>query len=284
MKEKLIALDMDGTLLTSDKKIPEANKEAIKKAQSAGHQVMICSGRPHGSLITYLEEEGLGDLPISASNGSVTLVDEKIIHIASMDHVKAHQVVSWLNEKQYPFNIYTDHGVFCPPTILDRAKLALQTVPPIHMNIEMLEIYLANNDVSFFESWDDLPKELEIFKIYVFTPHPDQKIAFENYAHCLQGLTVTSSFQDNVEISDREGHKGTGLKAIADHYNIPMNDTVAIGDNFNDEGMLKVAGLAIAMGNAEESIKKMCHAVTLTNDELGVAHAIETYVLGNTII
>jgi len=278
----LVALDMDGTVLTNDKKFPEKNKQAIRKAKAAGHQIMICSGRPHDSLTAYLVEEGLGDLPISASNGSVTLIDGKIIHQVAMNHSTARQAFDWLNQEGYPFNLYTNQGIFCLSTILTRATHALETAPNVtgmYLNIDMLEAYLAKNDVIYFETWDDLPKELEIFKFYVFTPDPTKKVAFETFLQTLQGLTVTSSFSDNVEISDRKGHKGTGLKALADYFNIPMSDTVAIGDNFNDEGMLKVAGLSIAMGNAEEEIKALADVVTLTNEEFGVAHAIETYVL-----
>jgi len=193
------------------------------------------------------------------------------------------QALKWLNEHDYPFNLYTNQGVFCPMAVLERADKALSTAPSRSdehfLNIEMLEAYLAKNDVIHFESWADLPEELEIFKFYVFTPDPIKKIEFETFARSLGGLTVTSSFPDNVEISDKNGHKGTGIAAVANHFNIPMKDTVAMGDNFNDLGMLEVAGFAVAMGNAEEEIKQIADVVTLTNDEFGVAHAIKVYVL-----
>jgi hydroxymethylpyrimidine pyrophosphatase-like HAD family hydrolase len=68
---------------------------------------------------------------------------------------------------------------------------------------------------------------------------------------------------------------------MAEYYNIPIENTVAIGDNFNDVPMLEVAGLSVAMGNADPSVKEIADVVTLTNNEHGVAHAIEKYVLTN---
>jgi hypothetical protein len=78
---------------------------------------------------------------------------------------------------------------------------------------------------------------------------------------------------------DEKGNKGYGLKAVAKHYNIPLEQTIAIGDNFNDVPMLEAAGLSVAMGNAEPEVKEMCDIVTRTNDEHGVAYAIRQFVL-----
>lgn len=283
MSRKLIALDMDGTFLTSQKEIPAANKQAVKKAQLAGHLVMICSGRPHDSLIPFLQEAQLGDLPISACNGSVTMVEGEIIHSVGMDFEVAKKAYDWLIEHDYPFTLYTNKGIFCPQKILNQAEKALEKVPmradEHALNVAMLEEYLANNSATHFALWQELPAALQIYKFYIFTPDPTKKKAFEAFATLLSGLTVTSSYYDNVEISDANGHKGTGIIAVAKHFGINIADTVAIGDNFNDEGMLKIAGLAIAMGNAEDGIKELADVVTLTNDEFGVAHAIENYVL-----
>ena len=280
---KLIALDMDGTLLTTQKEISVENRQAIKDAQSAGHIVMICSGRPHDSLISYLKKEGLGDLPISASNGAITLVEGDIIHRVKMDLSIVNQLFVWLDEKEYPFNLYTNQGIFGPPTFLERAEKGLKAAPPREnthfVNLGLIAEYLDKVAAISFESWDELPTDLEVFKFYVFTPEPDKKMAFETFAHGLRNLTVTSSYADNVEISDVAGHKGTGIIAVANHFNIPIENTVAIGDNFNDLGMLEVAGFSVAMGNAEEEIKQIADVVTLTNDESGVAHAIKEYIL-----
>ncbi|NGY88269.1 HAD hydrolase family protein [Bacillus megaterium] len=76
-----------------------------------------------------------------------------------------------------------------------------------------------------------------------------------------------------------KGNKGNGLKVMAKYFGIPLEDTVAIGDQFNDIPMFKVAGLSIAMANAEQEVKELSDVITLTNDENGVAYAIDNYVL-----
>jgi Cof subfamily protein (haloacid dehalogenase superfamily) len=142
-----------------------------------------------------------------------------------------------------------------------------------------MEEYTNKFPVTYTKAFADIPENAEIFKFFMMTPSMDKKATAKEFARGVGGLTVTSSFEDNVELSDATAHKGTGLTAVAKHFNIPMEDTVAMGDNYNDSGMLEAAGLSIAMENAEDGIKKISDAVTLTNDEDGVAHAINKYIL-----
>lgn len=283
MSQRLIAIDMDGTLIDSNKKLPETNKQAIREAQAAGHLVMICSGRPHEPLMDYLAKEGLGDLPVSASNGTCTFVEGRIIDTVAMDHAITGLVVTWLIEQAYPVNLYTNEGVWGHVDFLRNAKREADRFPEPtdaqgHSYTLMAE-YTQSTVRKVFTTWADIPATLSVFKLFVYIPDPANKQAFEAYAHTVAGITVTSSYPNNVEISDAQGHKGAGLAAVAKHYGIPMAQTVAIGDNFNDLGMLQVAGLSIAMENAETAIKDMAHVVTLSNDDAGVAYAIRTHVL-----
>jgi hydroxymethylpyrimidine pyrophosphatase-like HAD family hydrolase len=89
---------------------------------------------------------------------------------------------------------------------------------------------------------------------------------------------VTSASPFNLEVTHINGNKGYGLKAMASYFNIPIENTVAIGDEKNDLPMLNIAGLSIAMGNAEEEVKLSSDVVTLSNDENGVAYAFEKYI------
>ena len=280
--KKLIALDMDGTLLTDAKTISPENKQAIKDAQAAGHTVMICSGRPHVSLKAFLEEAGFGDLPISASNGTITIVDEKVINQVTMDKVVAEKVFAWLISNEFPFNLYTNQGVFCHSMFFDWAWQAAKLRPDFEerkSEFERIEDYFKKTAETYFDKWEELPTDLGIFKFFVLTSLPTRKVMLQNFAQTVTQITYTSSFTDNVEISDVNGHKGAGITAVANHFGIPIENAIAMGDNFNDLGMLKVAGLSVAMGNAEPEIKATADFVTLTNDEHGVAHAIQKYVL-----
>jgi len=286
MRKRLIALDIDGTLLDNARRIPDENIQAIKEAQRAGHMVMICSGRPHDSLLTFLKEEGMPDLPVSASNGSLTIVEGKIIHQVSMDLLVVEQLVAFLEKGEYPYNVFTEEGVVGHSAFLKRSKQALtdnpeqaQAMLARGMDYDGLVKYMAQVVSNHFTEWQEFPTERSVVKLYIYTPCPEKKAALTTFAATLPDLTVTSSFPDNIEISAAAGHKGTGVMAVADYFNIPIADTVAVGDNFNDKGMFETAGFGIAMGNAEAEIKELADVVTLPNDEFGVAHAIRTFIL-----
>lgn len=283
LSKKLIAIDMDGTLLSSDHQISAVNKKAIKDAQAAGHIVMICSGRAHDRVLVTLEEEGLSGLPISASNGAVALVDETIIDRICMNRESAAKIYDWLDALDYPFQVFTETGFYRPEGFVERAKHEFITTPRVkhpHFNdLNKMEAYLKNSPATYITQSFDIPAEASVFKFYIYAPDMNKKATAIAFEKSIADLTITSSFEDNVEISDIKANKGTGLAVVANHFNIQMADTIAIGDNYNDLAMLEAAGTAVAMGNAEAGIKEISNFVTLTNDENGVAHAIDKYVL-----
>ena len=122
-------------------------------------------------------------------------------------------------------------------------------------------------------------EDLTIQKFFVLTLNDDNRTALANYLEGISTIAITSSSPLNIEVMDQYGNKGSALKKVAEHYNIPLHNTVAIGDNFNDIPMLEVAGLSVAMGNAEPQVKEICDVVTQSNAEDGVAYAINNHVL-----
>jgi len=275
---KLIAIDMDGTLLSSDKKISTENKKALKEAQDVGHIVMICTGRHHESLKKYLRTENL-DFPISASNGSIIMTSEKIIHETSMESSKATQIFKWLKQERYPFKFYTDEGAFCIEGFLELSKQAHDQASNHEGEHWSWDVFLDHQKKSNLRTVLALPKANHIYKFFVYTPQNEKKEALNRWLEELGGIHHTSSMDDNVEIMGVDGHKGTGILQMAKHFGIPLENTVAIGDNYNDIPMLESAGAAIAMGNGEAAVKEICDLVTLTNDEDGVAYAIRNFIL-----
>ena len=96
----------------------------------------------------------------------------------------------------------------------------------------------------------------------------------------IDGLEINSSWWDNLEMLEAGVHKGAAVRALAERLNLPMEQVMAIGDNENDLSMFEVAGLSVAMGNGTDRAKESADWVTLTNEEDGVAHAIEKAVFG----
>jgi len=283
VERKLIALDVDGTLITSDGRITDENKAAIRAAQAAGHVVAVCTGRAHDAIALLLMEEGLGDLPVSGSNGAATMVDGQLIDCIPMKRDVALEVATWLDAQKFGHKIYTDLGVYVQRDYFSRMEADLALAPvgkvPHSEVLARMKRYTQRFPVTFVDGVADVPNDAKILKFYVYTPSAGRKAESRRFGEGVEHVMVTTSLPNNIEISDTKGHKGNGACALARHFGIPMEHVVVMGDNYNDMGMFEVAGLAVAMGNGEDAMKEMADVVTLTNDESGVAHAIYEYVL-----
>ncbi len=281
---KLIAIDMDGTLFSSSHTISQENIQAIQEATKQGHIVMICSGRPHNNLVEFIADEMGLILPVAGSNGAVSFVDNKILHTAPLDLEICRKIATFLEAEKHPYKFYTNKGVFIMDSFYERTEKELLQAPiskepqfTVEMYTETMKKFEART-IKTFSELEEI-EGLEIFKTYVSTPLSERKESVTLFLNSLENIGFTSSAFYNIEIMSIDGHKGTGLRRIAEHYKIPTENTIAIGDNFNDVPMMEIAGLAIAMDNAEEEIKEICDVVTKSNDENGVAYAIRKYVL-----
>lgn len=282
---KLIALDMDGTLLSSNLEISNENLQAIQTAKEAGHIVMICSGRAKEDALKLLEEYKLS-LPVGASNGAIVYVDGKVINSRCLQNDKVYKLAKLLESEGFPYKLYTNKGVYSPYTWQDQVMQAFEeNKHALDVTLKELERITEkqkkSNLITDFQKIEDVVNntELEISKFFILTFNAEHRTQLLSVLQEDTDISVTASAPTNVEIMDKHGHKGNGLQEMAAYFNIPIEDTIAIGDNFNDVPMLQVAGLSVAMGNAEEDVKKLCDVVTLTNNEHGVAHAIEQFVL-----
>jgi Cof subfamily protein (haloacid dehalogenase superfamily) len=284
--KKLIAIDLDGTLLSSNIEISEVNVQAIQKAQKAGHVVMICSGRAPEDIKTVISQTPL-ECPVAGSNGTMVLADGKLLSQISIDKNNVKTVANILNENKYPFKIYSSQGIFVASTWTERMLAFLEQNQEVSKGLTpkeykfMTEQPKETDTIKIFDHIDDVLNKENIAVQKFFIPTISGKTELISKLNEIEGISITTSGPFNIEIMDTNGHKGNGIKVMAEYYNIPIENTVAIGDNFNDVPMLEVAGLSVAMGNADPSVKEIADVVTLTNNEHGVAHAIEKYVLTN---
>ena len=122
-------------------------------------------------------------------------------------------------------------------------------------------------------------KELNIYKFVFIEDDKDKLLDFREKLKSIEKINISSSWSNNIEVMDESVSKGSGLKHLCKSLNIDRSQVVAIGDNENDISMFEMSGLAIAMENGDEIAKKHSHVVTDTNDQNGVAKAIEEYVL-----
>ncbi|MGG3844344.1 Cof-type HAD-IIB family hydrolase [Aeribacillus composti] len=283
---KLVAIDLDGTLLSSNLSISEENHTAIREAQNEGNIIMICSGRAPESIRELLDEYDLA-CPFAASNGTVVVIEGEKPKYISMNKQNMLEVAEILESYGVPYKLYTNDGIWMPEDWSAKVRSALQSNPELAKCLleseykQFIEQPKRTDNNRYFRHIQDVINrgDLSVQKFFIlqFNQHTRKEIMeqLENIA----GIAVTTSGDYNIEIMDEKGNKGYGLKAVAKHYNIPLEQTIAIGDNFNDVPMLEAAGLSVAMGNAEPEVKEMCDIVTRTNDEHGVAHAIRQFVL-----
>lgn len=271
---KLIALDLDGTLLSPDKKISQENIEAIHNMQRMGHIVMISSGRAPEDIKAILRKYNLS-CPIAGSNGTIVEVENKIISNTTMVPQDVGSIVNMLEELNIPYSLYTNQGIYFPDDWTTRVKTSLQGITNERYN-RFTEKPQPSVQVHFFTDYQSLllSNELNVNKIFILSFHPEKREELITLLSEYSNITITSSSPVNVEIMHRDGHKGIGLKRMAEYFHIPLEETVAIGDNWNDVPMLECAGFSIAMDNADDEVKKLCNYVTLSNINHGVAHAL----------
>lgn len=283
---KLIAIDMDGTLLSSNLTISSENLQAIREAQNQGNVVMICSGRAPENILELLDEYRLS-CPVGASNGTVVMIEGKEPQMISLTNEEVQETAKILETYRAPYKLYTNKGIWVPEHWMDHVQEALNANQELKNRLTDLEYRQLTEqpketvNIRLFRNVQDVINRSDLFvqKFFILQFQPQMREKMMKDLQNLCGVAVTTSGIYNIEVMNKNGNKGFGLKTVARHFNIPIENTIAIGDNFNDVPMMEAAGLSVAMGNAEPEVKEICDVVTKTNDEHGVAYAIQQYVL-----
>ena len=271
MNYDLIAIDIDGTLVTTSHTIADPVFEAIQRVLRAGKKIVLCTGRPFPGAKPYMEELGLtdeGDFMITYHGALVQRTDtlEEIIHykLTHEDLLEWHTLATDLNSH---FHSVRNDGVYTDARDLDRFALVEPTVNNIPLRIRTMNEMKQDMTYSKFLMAD----EFEIIQ------NLEEHIPTE----MRQKYTVVRSMPNTIEVLNKKASKGQSLKELARRLNIPQERIMAIGDSGNDIDMVEYAGLGVAMGNAIPEVKKVADVVTDTVDDFGVATAINRYFFGN---
>jgi Cof subfamily protein (haloacid dehalogenase superfamily) len=227
--------------------------------------------------------------PLAGSNGTVVQAEGKTLGMVSMNRENIVQIAKKLDDERTPYRIYTNQGIFVPEDWSERVNTNLQgdTIKVEGLSDELFkritEQPQQSDLLNYFKDYHELfgREDLKVQKFFILTLNQQKKSELATYLSNISGAAATSSGPMNIEVMDKDGNKGNALKIMADYYGISMADTVAMGDNFNDIPMLKVAGFSIAMGNADPAVKQLCKAVTLSNTENGVSYAMEQFILNH---
>lgn len=284
---KLIAVDLDGTLLNEENQISKKNLEAIKFAQANGVEVVIATGRAHFDVQTIFKETGLKTWIIGANGATIHQPNGELFHSISINRQDAFQILNWLEQEEYYYEIFSKDSILSPQngrellTIeMDRVKSANPEVS-IEQLIEAAEKQYSQTGFSFISSCKELiDTDVDVYNILAFSFDEEKLQKGKAQFKDMKDVTMVTSAQHNFEFEHKKASKGIALEILAKKLALNLADTAAVGDSFNDLSMFRMAGRSAAMGNAPEEIKNSCQEVTLTNIDDGVAHFIYSLLRG----
>jgi len=270
---RLLALDLDDTLLRSDLTISYQTRNAIKKAEEAGVIVVLASGRIPAAMDQFAGLLGMHKKTgyLICNNG--TLIQEshtgKIVYEIRMDVKTALTAFDLADAEGFPLQIYEDDIMYVSRhneyTGYDQKLTGLRQVV-----VENFRGMVGGGCHKLLIPGD--PKLLVPLESILRTYLGDS-------------ITIFTSKPYFLEILPANTNKGTALEKVADFLGINQKDVMAIGDSMNDEAMLKWAGMGVAMANSDERIKNIADLVTTRdNDDDGVAEVIEKYILSKTAV
>lgn len=278
---KLIAVDLDGTLLNEENKISEQNLEAIKFAQDKGIEVVIATGRAHFDVQTIFEKTGLKTWIIGANGATIHQPNGELFHSVSINRQDAFQILNWLEQEEYYYEIFSNDSILSPQhgreliTIeMDRVKSA-NPENSMEQLIKAAKKQYSQNGLSFISSCKELiDTDVDIYNILAFSFDEEKLQKGKAQFKDMKDVTMVTSAKHNFEFEHKNASKGIALEILAKKLGISLADTAAIGDSFNDLSMFQTAGRSAAMGNAPAEIKNSASEVTKTNTDDGVAHYI----------
>lgn len=271
MNYRLLAMDMDGTVLNRDKQISPRTGDAIRRGLAGGKEILFATGRCPSEMTEYLRE--FPEMRYAMCLSGALIFDAKsgnALSAVTISSELAEQVLKIADQLDVMVNIYAGNDVF-----VEKRR---------HGNMEYFNCQCFAALYDSCAVWvDDIRSVLrdragEIYKINFYC---HDRETWEKGRQLLEKLPLTynSGIPLNFEISPQNVNKGMGLEILSRVTGIPVSDMIAVGDEGNDLEMVQNAGLGVAMGNAIEPVKAVADVITNDCDHDGVAEMIEKYLL-----
>jgi len=286
---KLIASDMDGTLLNDKMQVSNGNAQAILDAQAAGIQFVVATGRGLTEAQPLLAAQNLHPAFITLNGAQVFDEKNQLVVDIPLSAAMTTYVSDDLKARGIYFELITNQGIYSDSKVAriqNVADLLVDLNPDTSYKIAVVlaAARLELMNINYVDNYDALLKTpgIEIMKIIAFSPdHQAALDAPKAKFNATGELVVTSSSANNIEINNIHAQKGSALTEFAKQRGISMDEVMTLGDNLNDESMIRQAKYGVAMGNAVPEIKALAWAQTATNLDDGVAKAIQRAIAIN---
>ncbi|EKE02475.1 MAG: hypothetical protein ACD_20C00380G0002 [uncultured bacterium] len=265
-KIKLIALDIDGTILNKEFHVSDRVKNTIARAIDSGIYVILATGRMYSATVPIASNLGI-KTPLITYQGSMVREfydsEDILMHYTiSAEHSK--MVLNELRKFDHQINVYLDDEMF------------------VEKETDILKEYAARRHITYHkvDSFDKVT-DLTPTKILVMDNTPEKATEIRDYLRSKYSdiLNISKSTPLYCEVVNNQASKGHAILFLAEKWGIKQSEIMVIGDQDNDMDMLEIAGLPVAMGNAEEGLKSIAKYITDTVDNNGAALAIEKFVL-----
>ena len=260
MKYKLIALDVDGTLLNDDYLLTEKTKYAVNRAHEAGAQIVLCTGRGPQNTLPLLTELGLEGVVIT-HNGAATVQsnNQSLLHQVTFRAEEIKPFIEYCREQQAHFALNSSFELY--------VEVYNEAVKAIYDKF-MLEPIVTKDAVKL---------DIAMVKLSAFSEQTKMDQIEADWKAMESPLSIIRSGHRFIDIMHAEASKGHALRRLAEDLGIEQAEIMAIGNYYNDSEMIVYAGLGIAMDNSPEPVKLQANAMTSSNNEDGVYQAIMKY-------
>lgn len=265
MDYQLIATDMDGTLLDSNKLIPKESIEALHILEDKGIKIMFSTGRPIESAQSYANSINIKP-SFAASNGAIVSYEDYLetIHLDKEQIIKTAKMCHELN---FGYVIYTENMGYY--TSLDIYKEYYRDNELVRADDVPKVVFNTIEDIMNLEDMD------KIIKADFFDPKSRIMDIYSEFPIDFHQSNVTIQDECSIEVTHKKVSKGNAVKKVAEYYKIPREKVISIGDGGNDISMFEYAGCSISMGNARDIVKSKADMVTDTNDNQGFVKALK---------
>lgn len=263
MNYKLIAADMDGTLLNSRGVITEKTRDAIRRVEEKGVTFTVCTGRSIQGVERYSDILN-PESPVITYNGAMIVLwkTKEVIYEQRLMPDDARNILAWGKKFNTAAVAWSNNRLFAHE-LNDRVRnyTELSKVEPVLITDEEEIIHSGITKILWYDEADKIDHFQEVLS---------DKLG--------GGVTFCTSKPTFLEFFDSRVSKAVAMEKIGEHFGIKKEEMVAIGDGFNDLSMIEYAGMGVAMGNAPEEIRKRANYVTLSNDDDGVAHFLDKFI------